>query len=343
MVLLNSLLCFSVLKIYFHWLFQVPPMGLFYPNLLVPEVFPQPPRTWSESILSSTPLFGLRDTQFVYCVGSKTMRTCWRKHGTWTLLVVVTWDYQCGIVLQLPLWTQRKKRRLVLLKPLPAAFSLPVSDSLSVLFDIGRWWLLTKDHFFWACRTHRPSAKTILQHTIGRILNTVSVPPYNPLKLLFFLLHLRLVVLVWLKVWSQPWKKGVFISFLINIYLYSRSKEIYVNVCVPFSPRVLHAIPPTEAIDTVEVLPSRMDPTFVSWKGGAVRLFCICLWAWWDIFIYNLILKWWQEQILGILDFGREAWIHRNEWMENGIRVGSAKKYRDSYYIQAQAFCFINS
>ncbi|XP_010542931.1 PREDICTED: actin-related protein 9 [Tarenaya hassleriana] len=80
--------------------------------------------------------------------------------------------------------------------------------------------------------------------------------------------------------------------------------------------RVLHAIPPTEAIDTVEVLQSRMDPIFVSWKGGA---------------------------ILGILDFGREAWIHREDWIRNGIHVGSGRKYKDSYYLMAQAMCFINS
>ncbi|XP_020261397.1 actin-related protein 9 isoform X2 [Asparagus officinalis] len=35
--------------------------------------------------------------------------------------------------------------------------------------------------------------------------------------------------------------------------------------------RVLHAIPSNEAIDTVEVLQSRSDPSFVSWKGGAER------------------------------------------------------------------------
>ncbi|CAK7327227.1 unnamed protein product [Dovyalis caffra] len=33
--------------------------------------------------------------------------------------------------------------------------------------------------------------------------------------------------------------------------------------------RVLHAIPSNEAIDTVEVLQSRTNPTFVPWKGGA--------------------------------------------------------------------------
>lgn len=80
--------------------------------------------------------------------------------------------------------------------------------------------------------------------------------------------------------------------------------------------RVLHAIPSNEAIDTVEVLQSRSDPSFVSWKGGA---------------------------ILGILDFGRDAWIHREDWIRNGIHIGSGRKYKDSYYVQAQAMCYINS
>ncbi|XP_073008436.1 actin-related protein 9 isoform X2 [Typha latifolia] len=80
--------------------------------------------------------------------------------------------------------------------------------------------------------------------------------------------------------------------------------------------RVLHAIPSNEAIDTVEVLQSRSDPQFVSWKGGA---------------------------ILGILDFGREAWIHREDWIRNGIPIGSGRKYKDSYFLQAQAMCYYNS
>ncbi|KAF3456836.1 hypothetical protein FNV43_RR01490 [Rhamnella rubrinervis] len=80
--------------------------------------------------------------------------------------------------------------------------------------------------------------------------------------------------------------------------------------------RVLHAIPPNEAIDTVEVLPSRTNPNFVSWKGGA---------------------------ILGILDLGRDAWLHREDWIRNGIHIGSGRKYKDSYYLQAQAMCYINS
>ncbi|WJX18767.1 Actin-like protein arp9 [Trifolium repens] len=80
--------------------------------------------------------------------------------------------------------------------------------------------------------------------------------------------------------------------------------------------RVLHAIPPNEAIDTVEVIQSRANPTFVSWKGGA---------------------------ILGVLDVGRDAWINREDWIQNGVHVGSNRKYKDSYYLQAQAMCYMNS
>ncbi|KAL2469752.1 Actin-related protein 9 [Abeliophyllum distichum] len=80
--------------------------------------------------------------------------------------------------------------------------------------------------------------------------------------------------------------------------------------------RVLHAIPSHEAIDTVEVLQSRTNPTFVPWKGGA---------------------------ILGILDVTRDAWIHREDWIRNGIHIGSGRKYRDSYFLQAQSMCYINS
>ncbi|KAM1216357.1 hypothetical protein ACFX2I_012616 [Malus domestica] len=80
--------------------------------------------------------------------------------------------------------------------------------------------------------------------------------------------------------------------------------------------RVLHAIPSNEAIDTVEVLQSRSNPTVVPWKGGA---------------------------ILGILDIGRDAWIHRDDWIRNGIHIGSGRKYKDSYFLQAQAMCYINS
>ncbi|KAI3915451.1 hypothetical protein MKW92_031925 [Papaver armeniacum] len=79
--------------------------------------------------------------------------------------------------------------------------------------------------------------------------------------------------------------------------------------------RVLHAIPSNEAIDTVEVLPSRSDPTSLSWKGGA---------------------------ILAMLDFGREAWIHREDWIRNGIHIGSGRKYRDSFFLQAQVMCYMN-
>lgn len=44
---------------------------------------------------------------FSYCLGSNTKRISWRKHGTWTLQMVVIWDYLCGT------WNPRKKRTLV--------------------------------------------------------------------------------------------------------------------------------------------------------------------------------------------------------------------------------------
>ncbi|KAI3504164.1 hypothetical protein L1887_32709 [Cichorium endivia] len=80
--------------------------------------------------------------------------------------------------------------------------------------------------------------------------------------------------------------------------------------------RVLHAIPSNEAIDTVEVLQSRTNPSFVAWRGGA---------------------------ILGVIDYIRDAWIHREDWIQNGIHVGGVRKYKDSYYLQAQPMCYINS
>jgi len=48
-------------------------------------------------------------------------------------------------------------------------------------------------------------------------------------------------------------------------------------------------------------------------------------------------------QILGVLDLGRDAWISREDWIHNGVHVGSNKKYKDSYYLQAQAMCYMNS
>lgn len=47
--------------------------------------------------------------------------------------------------------------------------------------------------------------------------------------------------------------------------------------------------------------------------------------------------------ILGVLDIGRDAWIHREDWAKNGVHIGSGRKYRDSYFLQAQAMCYYNS
>ncbi|XP_071732517.1 actin-related protein 9 [Rutidosis leptorrhynchoides] len=80
--------------------------------------------------------------------------------------------------------------------------------------------------------------------------------------------------------------------------------------------RVINAIPSNEAIDVVEVLQSRTNPSYVAWRGGA---------------------------ILGVIDYGQEAWIHREDWIQNGVHVAAGRKYKDSYYLQAQPMCYINS
>lgn len=49
------------------------------------------------------------------------------------------------------------------------------------------------------------------------------------------------------------------------------------------------------------------------------------------------------RQILGVIDYGRDAWIHREDWIQNGIHIAGGRKYKDSYYLQAQPMCYINS
>ncbi|XP_023633325.1 actin-related protein 9 [Capsella rubella] len=191
---------------------NVPPMGLFYPNLLVPEVFPQPPREWFQDYENM-----LEDT--------------------WNM------DFGGGGGNGLPMWD-----------------SFAVSPS-------------------------KPKKEEKIGLAEAITSSILSAGRIDLRRKLFASIQL---------IGGVGLTKG----------LVSAVEE-----------RVLNAIPPTEAIDTVEVLPSRTDPTFVTWKGGA---------------------------ILGILDFGREAWIERPEWMENGVRKGSNKKYKDSFYIESQAMYFIN-
>ncbi|XP_015692069.1 actin-related protein 9 isoform X2 [Oryza brachyantha] len=80
--------------------------------------------------------------------------------------------------------------------------------------------------------------------------------------------------------------------------------------------RVLNTIPSNQPIEKAEVLQSRSYPLFVPWKGGV---------------------------ILGVLDIGRDAWIHREDWAKNGVHIGSGRKYKDSYFLQAQAMCYYNT
>ncbi|VAH24722.1 unnamed protein product [Triticum turgidum subsp. durum] len=80
--------------------------------------------------------------------------------------------------------------------------------------------------------------------------------------------------------------------------------------------RVLNTIPSNQPVEKVEVLLSRRNPLFIPWKGGV---------------------------ILGVLDTTRDAWIHREDWIKNGIHVGSGRKYKDSYFLQSQLMCYYNS
>ncbi|EFJ12159.1 hypothetical protein SELMODRAFT_425688 [Selaginella moellendorffii] len=77
--------------------------------------------------------------------------------------------------------------------------------------------------------------------------------------------------------------------------------------------KIVHTVSHQEGIDKVEVLSNRADPSILSWKGGVV---------------------------LGVLDFSRESWIQRSDWIDGGLRVGSSKKYKDSLSLHAQAFWY---
>ncbi|XP_059274854.1 actin-related protein 9 isoform X2 [Lycium ferocissimum] len=192
-------------------LIQVPPMGLFYPTLLVPDVYPPPPRSW----------FNDYDDML---------------EDTWQM------DFPGGGAY--PMW-----------ESYPIFQTKPKKEDIIGLAEaITKSILLT-----------------------GRI----------------------------------DLQRKLFCS----MQLIGGAASIY-GLIPAVEERVLHAIPSHEAIDTVEVLQSRTNPAFVSWKGGA---------------------------ILGILDIGRDAWIHREDWIRNGIHIGSRRKYKDSFYVQAQALCYLNS
>ncbi|KAL1191303.1 Actin-related protein 9 [Cardamine amara subsp. amara] len=184
---------------------NVPPMGLFYPNLLVPEVFPLPPREWFQDYENML-------------------------EETWNM------DFALWDSYGLPPMVPKKEEKIGLAEAI-------ISSILSA----------------------------------GRI----------------------------------DLKRKLFSSIQL-IGGVGSTKDLVSAV----EERVRQAIPPTEAIENVTILPSRADPAFVPWKGGA---------------------------LLGVLDFAREAWVQRKEWMENGINIGSGKKYKDSFYIQGQAMSFIHS
>ncbi|KAJ8763322.1 hypothetical protein K2173_001460 [Erythroxylum novogranatense] len=202
---------------------NVPPMGLFYPTLLIPEVYPPPPRTW----------FHDYDDMLEDTLHTEYPRRPDMSDGLFS-----------GINVGLPMWDNY-----------PVFASKPKKEE-----KVG-----------------------LAEAITNSILSTGRIDLQRKL-----FCSIQLV-------------GGVALT---------------AGIIPSMEERVLHAIPSNEAIDTVEVLQSRTNPTFVPWKGGV---------------------------ILGILDFGRDAWIQREDWIRNGIYVGSGRKYKDSYYLQAQAMCYINS
>ncbi|GMH08483.1 hypothetical protein Nepgr_010323 [Nepenthes gracilis] len=202
---------------------NVPPMGLFYPKLLVPEVYPAPPCTWFHDYEDM-----LEDT--------------W--HMEYPRRPDTTDGFFPGINGGLPMWE-----------------SYPVFTSKAKKEDnLGLAEAVTKS-----------------------ILSTGRIDLQR-------------------KLFSSIQLAG-------GVALTS-------GLIAAVEDRVLHAIPSSEAIDTVEVLQPRTSPAHVSWRGGVV---------------------------LGILDFSRELWIHRDDWIRGGLYIGSNRKYKDSYYIQAQTMCYMNS
>eukprot|EP00899_Mesostigma_viride_P014172 jgi/Mesvir1/22756/Mv14155-RA.1 len=65
----------------------------------------------------------------------------------------------------------------------------------------------------------------------------------------------------------------------------------------------LAAIPEAEDVEMVEILPLKVSAKHICWRGGAV---------------------------MGAVDFARENWIQRSDWMDRGVQVGLGRKYRDS-------------
>jgi len=129
-----------------------------------------------------------------------------------------------------------------------------------------------------------------------------------------------------------------------------------------------------------QVLPNRMAPMNIMWKGGAVSIsrrynfLALPLWLqpgrhilWPEelvVFFLNVLSPaselvlydqndemicscllmhswcWWSGQVLAVLDFGRDSWVQFEDWLDGMVMVGSGRKYRDSNTLQAQAFWY---
>eukprot|EP00271_Cylindrocystis_brebissonii_P001940 TRINITY_DN12295_c0_g2_i1.p1 TRINITY_DN12295_c0_g2~~TRINITY_DN12295_c0_g2_i1.p1 ORF type:complete len:405 (-),score=60.84 TRINITY_DN12295_c0_g2_i1:4-1218(-) len=80
--------------------------------------------------------------------------------------------------------------------------------------------------------------------------------------------------------------------------------------------RLLETLPSTASVESVEVLLSRHPASIASWKGGA---------------------------LIGVLDFTRELWVQREDWLEGGVRLNLGRKYRESLAIQTQLLWYCST
>lgn len=78
--------------------------------------------------------------------------------------------------------------------------------------------------------------------------------------------------------------------------------------------KVLYGIPRDVSVETVNVLTPKMDCQTSVWFGGA---------------------------LLGTLDFARDTWLTREEWVEGGPMVGTARKYSATTDVLSQAMSFM--
>ncbi|KAJ6323808.1 hypothetical protein OIU76_011161 [Salix suchowensis] len=209
---------------------NVPPMGLFYPTLLVPDVYPPPPRSWFHDYENM-----LEDTLHLEYPRRPDM-----SDGLFP-----------GINVGYPMW-----------ESYPIFSSKPKKEE-----KVGLAEAITSSILSTGRIDLQRKLFCSIQLIGGEALTAGFIPAVEE------------------SIVSVPIKDGSVLIILSTLFMFIfLVAEFYMQ------------FPQMKQFDTVEVLQSRTNPTFVSWKGGA---------------------------ILGVLDFGREAWIYREDWIRNGIHANT--------------------